>query len=148
MPRVKEKAVCYVVQDNHLLVFTHLQHPMHVTGVQVPAGTIEPGETPREAAGRELLEETGLEGIITWELGILAYDVRPMRDEIANRHYFQLKVARQDLARRWIAGEPDPAHGGAAESWECWWMPLEQAHVLAAGLGAMLGQLADRPDSM
>ncbi|MGP5049571.1 NUDIX domain-containing protein [Glutamicibacter ardleyensis] len=56
MPIVKEKAVCYVVQDDHLLVFTHLQHPMHITGVQVPAGTIKPGETPNQAAERELFE--------------------------------------------------------------------------------------------
>lgn len=141
MPIVKEKAVCYVVQDDHLLVFTHLQHLMHITGVQVPAGTIKPGETPNQAAERELFEETGLEGVVSRELGTMAYDVRPMRDEIANRHFLELRVPQQDLSRRWIAGEQDPSHGGASETWECWWLPLEQAHVLAAGLGSQLWKL-------
>lgn len=108
MPIVKEKAVCYVVQDDHLLVFTHLQQPMHITGVQVPAGTIKPGETPNQATERELFEETGLEGSVSRELGTMAYDVRPMRDEIANRHFLELRVPQQDLSRRWIAGEEDP----------------------------------------
>jgi 8-oxo-dGTP pyrophosphatase MutT (NUDIX family) len=142
MPIVKEKAVCYVVQDDHLLVFTHLQHPMHITGVQVPAGTIKPGETPYQAAERELFEETGLEGIVSRELGTTAYDIRPLRDEIANRHFLELSVPQQDLSRRWVAGEQDPSHGGAAETWECWWLPLEQAHVLAAGLGSQLWKLS------
>lgn len=108
MPIVKEKAVCYVVQDDHLLVFTHLQHPMRITGVQVPAGTIKPGETPNQAAERELFEETGLEGIVSRELGTSTYDVRPMRDEIANRHFLELSVPQQDLSQRWVAGEQDP----------------------------------------
>lgn len=142
MPIVKEKAVCYVVQDDHLLVFTHLQHPMHITGVQVPAGTIKPGETPYQAAERELFEETGLEGIVSRELGTTAYDIRPLRDEIANRHFLELSVPQQDLSRRWVAGEQDPSHGGAAETWECWWLPLEQAHVLAAGFGSQLWKLS------
>lgn len=30
---------------------------------ELPAGTVDPGETPLEAAKRELLEETGLDGI-------------------------------------------------------------------------------------
>lgn len=142
MPIVKEKAVCYVVQDDHLLVFTHLQHPLHITGIQVPAGTIKPGETPYQAAERELFEETGLEGIVSRELGTTAYDIRPLRDEIANRHFLELSVPQQDLSRRWVAGEQDPSHGGAAETWECWWLPLEQAHVLAAGLGSQLWKLS------
>jgi len=141
MPQVKEKAVFYVVQDGHLLVFTHLQHPMHVTGVQVPAGSIKPGETPKRAAMRELFEETGIVGSVSRELGTAAYDVRPMRDEIAHRYFFELEVPQQDLSRRWVAGEEDPSCGGKTETWECWWLPLEQAHVLAAGLGSQLWKL-------
>ncbi|WP_210250506.1 hypothetical protein [Arthrobacter yangruifuii] len=52
-----------------------------------------------------------------------------------------MEVNAGDLAERWDAGEPDPAHGGSPAAWTCWWMPLPQAHVLAAGLGAGLGRL-------
>lgn len=131
-----------MVQDGHLLVFTHVHQPMHITGVQVPSGTIAPGESPSEAAGRELYEETGLAAMASRGLGTMDYDVRPMRDEIAHRHFFEVKVPLQDLSRRWIAGERDPSHGGAAEEWECWWLPVEHAHVLAAGLGSQLWRLS------
>ncbi|MHC6176718.1 NUDIX domain-containing protein [Glutamicibacter endophyticus] len=141
MPVVTEKAVCYVVQDDHLLVFTHLQHLLQVTGVQVPAGSIHSGESPDRAAIRELREETGLTGSVVRSLGTATYDIRPARNEIARRHFFELSVAPQDLTRRWIAGETDPSHGGLPETWECWWLPLKQGHVLAAGLGALLGNL-------
>lgn len=141
MPEVKDKVVCYVVQNGHLLVFTHLQHPMYITGVQVPAGTIKPGEDPQRAAIRELFEETGLEGVVRRELGTTTYDIRPMRNEVANRSFFELEVAEQDLSLRWTAGEDDPEGGGKAEAWECWWLPVESAHVLAAGLGSQLWKL-------
>lgn len=36
-------------------------------------------------------------------------------------------------------GESDPSHGGASVTWTCWWVPLTNAHVLAAGFGGMLG---------
>lgn len=140
MKRTK-KVVCYVVQDDHLLVFTHLHHPMHVTGVQVPAGTIEADEAPQDAARRELREETGLLGTVTKDLGVGEYDLRPGRDEIAVRHYFEMTVPEQDVTRRWVARETDASNDAADETWECWWLPLSQAHVLAAGFGAHLGRL-------
>ena len=135
------KVVCYVVQQGRLLVFTHKDVPMEVTGVQVPAGTIRSGEEPADAAVRELQEETGVAGRVVEYLGESSYDLRPMRCEIAVRHFFRLEVPPADPAARWDAGEPDPEHGGPPAAWTCWWMPLSQAHVLAAGLGAMLGKL-------
>lgn len=136
------KAVCYVVQQGHLLVFTHLDYPLTITGVQVPAGTIEPGEQPAEAAVRELREETGLDGMVLRDLGTEIYDVRPTRQQIATRHFFELGVTEAPgLDQRWIAGERDPNGGGAELRWECWWMPLEHSQVLVAGLGARLGCL-------
>ncbi|MCQ1954751.1 NUDIX domain-containing protein [Arthrobacter sp. zg-Y238] len=135
------KVVCYAVQQGHLLVFTHKEVPLAVTGVQVPAGTIRPGEEPADAAVRELQEETGRTGRVAGYLGESRYDLRPMRQEIAARHFFWLEVPPMDPTTRWDAGEPDPEHGGPPAAWTCWWMPLAQAHVLAAGLGAMLGEL-------
>ncbi len=44
--------------ETQLLVFEHLDFPD--AGVQVPKGTVEPGETIEFAAQREMREETGL----------------------------------------------------------------------------------------
>ena len=63
-----DKVACYVVRDGTLLVFRHRDHPD--AGVQVPAGTVEPGEDPADAAIRELREETGRDAFaLVRELG-------------------------------------------------------------------------------
>src|SRR3989442_10215656 len=54
------KVVCYVTRGDDLLVFLHKFAP--AAGLQVPAGTIEPGENPEDAALREAREETGYSG--------------------------------------------------------------------------------------
>lgn len=51
------KACAYVTRgESELLVF---EGPGH-DGLQVPKGTVEPGESPREAVCREVVEESGL----------------------------------------------------------------------------------------
>ena len=139
MPREVHKVACYVIHDEHLLVFTHDDVPLRVTGVQIPAGSIKTGESPEEAAVRELFEETGRQGHLIGRVGIQHYDLRPARDEVAVRHYFQLSISDADVMERWTAGENDPSHGAGGISWTCWWMPLTHAHVLAAGFGGLLG---------
>lgn len=57
--QLREKAVCHVTRGAQLLVFDHLPDD---SGVQVPAGGVEAGETPAEAASREVREETGRSG--------------------------------------------------------------------------------------
>lgn len=141
MTRIVEKVVCYIVHERHLLVHTHDDVPLTITGVQVPAGSLEDGETPADAAVRELREETGLRGEIVRYLGVESYDLAPARDEIARRHFFELSVAGAGIEDRWSAAESDPAAGSGTHAWTCWWLPLADAHVLAAGLGARLGAL-------
>lgn len=135
------KVVCYVIQEGHLLVFTHDTVPVEVTGVQVPAGTIEAGESPEAAAVREVWEETGLRARVVTSLGRELYDISPARAEVADRHFYLLAVEDPvALSRRWVAGEATPSTGApAGAQWTCWWLPVEQAHVLAAGLGARVG---------
>jgi 8-oxo-dGTP pyrophosphatase MutT (NUDIX family) len=135
-----EKVVCYVVNGPRLLVFTHLDRPLTVAGVQVPAGTIESGESASEAAVRETFEETGMRVRVVRELGSSKYDMAPYRNEIARRTFFHLELD-DEAPERWIAGETDPATGGDAERWECWWLPIPEAHVLSAGLGALIGRI-------
>ncbi len=141
-----QKVVCYIVHDDHLLVFTHDDVPLQVTGVQVPAGSIEAGEEPEQAAVREVFEETGLTASVVRFLGAASYDITPARFEIATRHFFQLSVEWADVTARWQSGESDPSEGDDVHRWTCWWLPLTNAHVLAAGQGALIGRLFDSPD--
>ena len=55
-----QKACAYITRNGHeLLVFDGPGHD----GLQIPKGTIEDGENPREALFREIVEESGL-GIV------------------------------------------------------------------------------------
>jgi putative (di)nucleoside polyphosphate hydrolase len=52
-----QKACAYVTRGgSEVLVFEGPDHD----GLQIPKGTVEPGETPREALYREVVEESGL----------------------------------------------------------------------------------------
>lgn len=139
-----QKVVCYIVHDDHLLVFRHRDVSAEIVGIQVPAGTIEAGETPAEAAAREGHEETGLYPRVVHALGSSEYDLSPTRPEIATRHFFWMEADDADLSARWEAGEDDPSDNGPPQRWTCWWLPLRHAHVLSAGFGMMIGRLCDQ----
>ena len=53
---VLKACACLVDARGHLLVF---RHPGDES-MQLPKGTVEPGETPHDAVRRELLEESGI----------------------------------------------------------------------------------------
>ncbi|MFJ3956279.1 GNAT family N-acetyltransferase [Arthrobacter sp. NPDC090010] len=143
--RQAHKVVGYVVRSGQLLVFAHDHIPLEVGGVQVPAGTVEPGETAEAAVVREVFEETGLRVRVIRYLGSESYDVRPAKSERHIRYFFHLEPVDRESPVRWSAGEPDPSDGSGPKSWTCWWLPLEDAHVLCAGFGARLSEVvADR----
>lgn len=135
---VTQKVVCYVVHRDRLLVFTH-EDPL--AGVQVPAGTIEPGEDPASAAVRECQEETTLGARIIRALGVMDYDLRPAKPEVAQRHYFLMELVDPDPPEIWEAGDPFPSDGSEPPTWTCWWVPLHRAHILAVGFGQALGRI-------
>ena len=56
--KTRHRAYAYITSGSRLLLFTQPGAPD--AGIQVPAGTIEPGESPRDAVMREAREETGL----------------------------------------------------------------------------------------
>ena len=47
------------ILDGRLLVVEQYRKPLDKAQVEIPAGKLEPGEDPMDAAGRELEEETG-----------------------------------------------------------------------------------------
>ncbi len=139
-----QKVVAYIVRDGHLLVFRHTDDAsIDQSGIQVPAGSVKDGERPEEAVLREAYEETGLTGLrIVRYLGAGEYDMRPYAPAIHVRHYFHLAVEADQVPQQWIHeersdGTTDPIR------FTLYWLPLPQAHVIAAGQAALLGRLYD-----
>lgn len=52
-------AVIPILPNGHVLLIRQYRYAVGQVLWEIPAGLIESGETPRQAAGRELLEETG-----------------------------------------------------------------------------------------
>jgi ADP-ribose pyrophosphatase len=52
-------AVVPLLDDHSVVMELQYRHPVGEYLFEIPAGTIEPGESPLECAQRELLEETG-----------------------------------------------------------------------------------------
>lgn len=55
-----------------ILVIRQYRHAAGLISTEFPCGTVEPGETPLEAARRELLEETGCIAQELWPLTVLS----------------------------------------------------------------------------
>lgn len=52
-------AIVAIADDARVLVERQFRYPMGREYIEIPAGKIDPGETPLQTARRELLEETG-----------------------------------------------------------------------------------------
>ncbi len=90
-PVTEEKAYAYITrnaaQTRQLLVFEHAKED---AGVQVPKGTIEDGEDPREAVVREVREESGLtefDSIRSLSTDVWNHHEKP---KAYRRHFFHL----------------------------------------------------------
>lgn len=135
---VSEKVYAYITQGDQLLVFRHVDAPE--AGIQVPGGTVQPGESLPEAVLREAFEETGLADLdIVAELGdtwpVMDREVHP--DAVHHRHFFQLRCADL-LPATWRHEERFPSDGSPPMMFEFIWMPLTEAsEVLIAEMGAL-----------
>jgi 8-oxo-dGTP diphosphatase len=121
------KVAAFVTSGDRLLVFRKPLHPG--TGTQVPAGTVEQGESPEDAVIRECSEETGLVGFKLLRLlhhGLV--DMRRFgRDELHDRWCFHLAPPPQ-IPEAWRHGEAHPSSGPDAYiPYDFFWMPLAEA---------------------
>jgi ADP-ribose pyrophosphatase len=64
-----ESVAIVAVDGDELLLVRQPRPGASVPLVEIPAGKIEPGETPRQAAERELAEEGGVRAVRWTELG-------------------------------------------------------------------------------
>ncbi|WP_436527341.1 NUDIX hydrolase [Actinoplanes sp. HUAS TT8] len=140
-----QKVVAYIVRDDRLVVFRHADDDaFDQSGLQVPAGTVRAGELADAAVLREAVEETGLHGLrVERYLGSSEFDMRPYADAIHVRHFYHLSVDSPEVPARWFSEERGDGDSPPIR-FECYWLPLAQAHVLAAGQSALIGRLFDR----
>jgi 8-oxo-dGTP pyrophosphatase MutT (NUDIX family) len=93
------KVLAYIIRKreatHELLVFAH-QHPPDLP-IQVPAGTVDPGETLEAALLREIWEESGLTAVrLIRKLGIRDL---PAANPAKQQHYYLLEAS--DLPDHW-----------------------------------------------
>ena len=141
MAALKRKAFAYITWEHALLVFRHVDFPE--AGIQVPAGSIEPGESAEAAALRETFEETGLaDFMLVAPLGEQVYDMTPFgKDEIHHRTFFHLRCAEAPQ-RTWRHLEQARSDGGEPIAFEFFWAPLPGGvPPLIAGHNALLPAL-------
>lgn len=123
-----EKALIYATSSHGLLVFDEPDFP-HVP-IQIPGGTIEPGEDTFAAARREFHEETGLAPDAPFNhLGTTLYDFT--RDGIAHthqRHFFHVSLT-SNLPETWNHIEKTPSDGSGPILFHFFWLSLESAQT-------------------
>jgi len=157
--RVFHKAYVYLTSGSRLLVFEEPDNP--AIGLQVPGGTVDPGESYLIAARREFFEETGLAldcaltpfydedylvGPGTPNLANPGEPERPVRGCHRRRmfHGSLHHVPREE----WEHYEMTPSFGGDPIRFRLFWLDLSTERALDqdgyyGGFGAPIGRLRD-----
>lgn len=139
LPPIHRKVFAYITHQSRLQLFTHEDAPE--AGVQVPAGSVESGETLEAAVLREAYEETGLEGLtLVSSLGEQLRDMRDFgRNERHHRTFFHLRYDGQPVEMR----QHDELHGsdGNRHRFNLFWSPLETLPYLIADHGFFVEKL-------
>jgi len=138
-----KKVLMYVTRERNgateLLVFEHRDHP--AAGLQVPAGTIEPGEPAIDAAHRELMEESGLTGL-AFQGRIHVYEwFNPETSNLHRRHVYHYRAPSD------VPDACDHSVNSGAEDhglvFRYRWISFADAQRhLAAGHGLSIGRLS------
>ena len=126
------KVLAYIICNDMLLVFRHQDNPE--AGIQVPAGTVEPGEGIEDALYREIEEESGIqrkELRLVKHLKTYLYYAE-YKQQYHERHVYQLELM-EDYPSYWehtiqSSGED------LGLVFEYFWIPVQTAE-LAGGQG-------------
>jgi 8-oxo-dGTP pyrophosphatase MutT (NUDIX family) len=96
----RKRVYAYITNKNRLLVFAHPNSP--AAGIQVPAGTVEPGEDTDVAVMREAEEETGLTGLqFASFLGKIERDMSEFGTEEIQEAFFYHLICPGDPPESW-----------------------------------------------
>ena len=133
-----DKVIAYITRGPQLLVFSQPDFPD--AGVQVPGGSVEADENPRQAVLREAQEETGLDTLeLTRFLGKnLCFS--PDRRFLLH-HYFHL-TGSEPLPDEWDHWENSPNDGSPPVRFRFWWADLARVPKLSAGRDALVEKLS------
>lgn len=142
IPKVMAYITCKRGGREQLLVFRHRDYPE--AGIQVPAGSIEEGESIEAALWREVEEESGLTGLeLVRKIGTFDY-VHPYTGNLHVRHVFHLR-APEDTPDEW---EWIETSGGAVPDdegfvFQFYWVDLDGELHLIGGRGDYLRYMYD-----
>lgn len=134
---VVPKACAYIIRDaEELLVFEGPDHE----GLQIPKGTVESDEHPREAVRREINEESGLRPPASPQR--LATDIWQRRASPPRyylRHFFHVAVSEsRDRWTHTVTGEGSER----GLEYDFSWVELPPAEEFALGLDDYVHHLA------
>ena len=128
--KLKHKADIYLTAGRDVLVFRQPDQPY--VGLQIPGGTVDPGESHLQAAMREFNEETGIELTCAFEFvadQIALFDNDAGCDVHCRRLYHGRLPAHAAINRqhRWEHFEMDPSGGGDPIRFDLFWLDIDRA---------------------
>jgi 8-oxo-dGTP diphosphatase len=133
-----DKAIAYITRGDRFVVFEEPHSPE--AGIQIPGGTVEPGESLAAAVLREAYEETGLTNLrLVRALGVQLH--RRPSGRVHRRHYFHLVDESEHEQPVWEHYEEHPHSGCAPILYRLRWASLRKPPALHAELDGGLRQL-------
>lgn len=148
--RVYHKAYVYLTCGSRLLVFSQPDEPE--IGLQVPGGTLDPGESHLIGAKREFIEETGLDLDIGFhhlaDQELIYRDTRGMQDGLHKRQLFHATID-EIPAEEWEHFEMTPSAGGPPIRFRLFWLDVfsedaQTPELFFPGFGEYLDEIRNR----